>query len=208
MDTNKIREALEKEIGHMQSRHDDSVGPLREQLRDRIDNLKEALAELDKAPKVLTDEGIERVSKEIALPHAVGVAREAMRYARDNYGIGAPAAGLTEAEAMEVVTLAYKDGLSGERGGVERYRDRIRMILAGRKETPAAGLTVLCGCGDVIRPDTDAICGNCAAKPNAAGLTENEVMDIVLPYLRGEKAWSQTELRARLTAAIHAKTSK
>ena len=79
------------------------------------DAVRMVQAELDKAPKVLTDEEIERIADTTPPPskansYAEYCAEEAgfvrgLRYARDHYGIGAqvPAAGLTVEEAVQVV---------------------------------------------------------------------------------------------------------
>lgn len=76
-DMQAIREAIERELGHMQSRHDDSVGALRDQLRERMDNLRNALAILDKIDKsgegergtgmVITDSAVNEIAHKFTL---------------------------------------------------------------------------------------------------------------------------------------------
>lgn len=109
------------------------------------------LAELDKAQqpgKVLTDEEIDGIalmavpldttssdvriagqSIEESAPEAVRVyVRGALRYARDHYGIGAPAAGLTVEEVMEAFTQECRP--PEIRAAVMRPRLRARLTAA------------------------------------------------------------------------------
>ena len=110
-------------------------------LEARID----AIAELDKAQqpgKALTDEEIERiaryefrrVSDQDGLHDDNADKRDAfadgLRYARDNYGIGTPAAGLTVEEAME----AIEDDIGSE-GMTRLFRARLTAALEAKTRT-------------------------------------------------------------------------
>ena len=123
MNTNKIRQAL-----------------MNGSLEARID----ALAELDKAQqpgKALTDEEIERiaryefrrVSDQDGLHDDNADKRDAfadgLRYARDNYGIGTPAAGLTVEEALKAITPFTSNEI------MEHYRARLTAALEAKTRT-------------------------------------------------------------------------
>ena len=122
MNTNKIRQAL-----------------MNGSLEARID----AIAELDKAQqpgKALTDEEIERiaryefrrVSDQDGLHDDNADKRDAfadgLRYARDNYGIGTPAAGLTVDEVMDVM-----DEWTGDKP--DSFRSRLTAALEAKTRT-------------------------------------------------------------------------
>ena len=111
MNTEKIREALES-------------GIIEPGLR------KAALAELDKVQqpgKVLTDEVIDKYAKRYVHPYSTEVAR-AMRYARDNYGIGTHAAGLTVDEVMDVM-----NEWTGDKP--DSFRSRLTAALEAKTRT-------------------------------------------------------------------------
>ena len=108
MNINKIREALEmaEAMADVFDQLSQKLGDLRERNADRsrLEEIREAIAELDKARppgKVLTDEEIERVANTQfthATSYSVYVQREswkiALRHARDN-GYLAPAVGIS-----------------------------------------------------------------------------------------------------------------
>lgn len=111
MNTNKIREALNK-VSECINIAFYTPGALTREEWDAYNRLaKEALAELDKAPLVLTDEEVERIAYDRYLKRYYNGDREwqqrladamshGLRYARDN-GYLAPSAGLTVDEAEE-----------------------------------------------------------------------------------------------------------
>lgn len=110
MNTNKIREALElaEAMADVFDRLSQKLGDLRERNADRsrLNKIREALAELDKAPKVLTDEEIEKILHKKSI-NGMGPTyrwewRQALKHARDN-GYLAPTAGLTVDEGEQLV---------------------------------------------------------------------------------------------------------
>ena len=119
MDTNKIREALSNLIGAMERYEMDVDEDAPYAHRSMMSNAREALAELDKAPKVLTDEQAHYLFMGwLHVNHAdindnadtSDLCRraflDALRYARAN-GYLAPAAGLTVEEAVKAVRDCY-----------------------------------------------------------------------------------------------------
>jgi len=206
MDTNKIREA---QALIDEARHRGHNIP---QLVEAARLLK---AELDAAPKVFTDEEIERVASmccpgetsqimqasvpngPIPLSQGENIRRHivmALRYARDNDYL-APAAGLTEPVAWMVTTRIgseYVDTMTKTREAawqiaIERYRNK-----SGVEHADPVPL--------YLAP--------------AAGLTVEEIVRIagdwfnhvVLDMSAGDDAAS--DLRTRLTAAIEAKQNR
>lgn len=115
-------------------------------LEARID----AIAELDKAQqpgKALTDEEIERiaryefrrVSDQDGLHDDNADKRDAfadgLRYARDNYGIGTPAAGLTAEEVMAIYAEECRPPEVRAAAMSERFRARITAALEAKTRT-------------------------------------------------------------------------
>lgn len=130
MNINKIREALEmaEAMADVFDQLSQKLGDLRERNADRsrLEEIREAIAELDKAPKVLTDEEIERISipeqwegedyviggMQMGLMihkrdrlEAQRIVKYVLRYARDN-GYLAPTAGLTVEETEQIAVDA------------------------------------------------------------------------------------------------------
>lgn len=132
MDTNKIKEALERAL-----RRNNLNGQAIKY------DIREALAELDKAQqpcKVLTDEEIDSAARDhdASFAHQRSF-REGARYARDNDYL-APAAGLTADEAEQIVIaiereLDHRETIEVE--GRERLHIRLTAALeAKRNVTP------------------------------------------------------------------------
>lgn len=234
MDTKKIREALEFGLALAVAKQTDTG-------RDHsilIKIFKDALAELDAAPKVLTDEPVAWMVvssiRDTDIP-TLAITKEAARQVaieRCYYLSGAqhsepiplylapaaPPKGLTDEEIEHhafnhpIWHRGKEPSRDGERDGWAPDSLEEAFIVGAiwyRDNNSAAGLTVLCGCGDEIKPNTDAICGNCAAKPTAAGLTVEEAEECLVEHLaQYGPDWGplgRNRLRTRLTAAIEAK---
>lgn len=138
MDTNKIREALNAAHGYIEYQYRRALEVSEQRAIDGtrldLDNINEALAELDKAQqpgKMLTDEEIDHIADTTPPPsraksYAEYCAEEAgfvrgLRYARDN-GYLAPAAGLTVEEVIGVVIQWYDSPIDyGHSDGEELY---------------------------------------------------------------------------------------
>lgn len=154
MNTNKIREALEDAYQHFMGMWQMATGPLTKADADmKINRNRDALAELDKAQpgRVLTDEEIERIARyefrrvfdQDGLHDDNADKRDAfadgLRYARDNYGIGTPAAGLTVEEAEEcLVEHLAQYGPDWSAPARSRLRARLAAALTAKPHAPIA----------------------------------------------------------------------
>ena len=149
MNTNKIREVLLKAMrSHTQEMEGYAYFASNKGLSedDYEEVVDEALAELDKAQqpgKVLTDEEIEHIAD---VEHVDSGNRmsgmwrdgfvEGLRHARDHYGIGAPAAGLTVDEAMEALQEHIdREGWAMTEPNRWRFRARLTAAIEAKART-------------------------------------------------------------------------
>lgn len=119
---------------------------------------------------------------------------DALRYARDNY----LSTGLKEQQppSTSEPVDAYAIGKHGA-GWIVAYYGKAKSPSDPDSPQDSKECWRYCNTEDEV--NSTVLCWRPMAP--ATGLTVDRAMDVVLRYLRGEKAWSPTDLRARLTEA-------